>query len=72
MNPDAIRAYLNERPFTPIEVHLSSGTVYSIRHPECAFVMKNTLVVGDPEKETVNSCSLIHVTNIIKKQPVAA
>jgi hypothetical protein len=64
VNANAIRALLKRTPFEPLEVQLSSGQVYHIRHPECAFVMNNTLVIGDPETDFVMWCSLIHVTAI--------
>ena len=50
MNAEALRAMLSVRPFEPIEVELSSGQVLSVRHPENVIVLKNTLVVADPER----------------------
>jgi hypothetical protein len=64
MNADAIRLFLDKRPFEPLEVQLSSGQTYAIKHPECAIVMKNTLVIADPEADSVIWCSLIHVAAI--------
>jgi len=66
MNAEAIRAFLQMRPFEPLEVQLSSGQVYQVRHPENAIVMKNTLVITDPDRDFVIWCSLIHVAAIRK------
>lgn len=66
MNAEALRSMLRKLPFEPLEVHLSSGDMYLIRHPEFAMVLKNTLVVGDPETDHVAWCSLIHVASIQK------
>ena len=67
MNADALRELLALRPFTPIEIQLSSGQTLTIRHPENVLVLKSTLVIADPEKDLVNWCSLIHITNVARK-----
>ena len=64
MNAEAIRKMLNVQPFEPLEAELSSGQVFTIKHPENVIVMKNTLVVADPESETVQWTSLIHVVAV--------
>ena len=66
MNSEALRKFLKASPFEPIEVFLSSGQSYQIRHPENAIVMKNTLVVAEPETDGVAWCSLFHVASIQK------
>lgn len=68
MNPEAIRNLLSVRPFESVEVELSSGQVFAIKHPETVIVLKNTLVVADPETETVQWTSLIHVVAIRRRQ----
>jgi len=73
MNSEAVKRLLQQQPFFPLEVQMSSGKTYIIiRHPECAAVGKNTLVIVDPETDVVNHCSLIHVANIIRLQQSAA
>ena len=67
MNADAVKRLLKQIPFEPLDVTLSSGQSYIIKHPECAMVLKNTLVIGDIENDYVNWCSLIHITNIRRK-----
>jgi hypothetical protein len=68
MNPEAIRKLLNMRPFEPVEVELSSGQILTIKHPETVIVLRNTLVVADPETETVQWTSLIHVVAVRRRQ----
>jgi hypothetical protein len=69
MNADAIRNLLSLRPFEPVEVELSSGQTLLIKHPENAMVLKNTLVVADPETDMVQWTSLIHVVAVRRRQP---
>jgi hypothetical protein len=68
MNAEALRKFLNVRPFEPIEVELSSGQVITIKHPETVMVLKNTLVVAEPETDTVQWTSLIHVVAVRRRQ----
>jgi hypothetical protein len=71
MNAEALSQLLAVRQFEPVEVELSSGQVLSIRHPENVIVMKNTLVVTDPERDQVQWTSLIHVVAVRRRQPAS-
>jgi hypothetical protein len=68
MNPEAIRGFIQKRPFEPFEVQFSSGQTYRVAHPEAVMLLKNTLVIGDPETDAVIWCSLIHVAAIRREQ----
>lgn len=68
MNAEALRKLLNVRPFEPVEVELSSGQVFAIKHPETVIVLNNTLVVADPETESVQWTSLVHVVAVRRQQ----
>ena len=70
MNAEALRGPLAVRPFEPLDVELSSGHVFTIKHPENVIVMKNTLVVTEPETETVQWASLIHIV-AVRRRPAA-
>lgn len=63
-----LRRFLSTRPFEPFEIELSSGQVLSVRHPENVMVLKNTIVVADPETDMVQWSSLIHLVGIRRKQ----
>ena len=67
MNAEALRKLLSVRPFEPLEVELSSGQVYMIKHPENVMVLKNTLVLTEPEKDVVLWISLIHIVAVRKR-----
>jgi hypothetical protein len=67
MNADALRKLLNQQPFEPFEVVLSSGHVFHVKHPENVIVMKNTLVVTEPENDIVQWTSLIHIVAIRRR-----
>jgi hypothetical protein len=68
MNAEALRKMLAIRPFEPLEVELSSGQVFHVKHPENVIVLKNTLVVAEPETDTVQWTSLIHIVAVRKHQ----
>ena len=68
MNAEALRKMLAVRPFEPIEVELSSGQIFMVKHPENVIVLKNTLVVAEPETDTVQSTSLIDIIVVRKHQ----
>lgn len=68
MNAEALRKMLEVRPFEALEVELSSGQVFTIKHPENVMVLKNTLVVADPETDTVQWTSLVHVVAVRRRQ----
>ena len=67
MSGDSIRELIRAQPFQPFEVHLSSGGVYQVTHPEQAFVTGASLYVWYPDSEKedhVVRCSLLHVTGV--------
>lgn len=68
MNAEALREFVNCRPFEPFEVQLSSGQVYRVTHPDGVMVLKNTLVIGDRETDAVIWCSLLHVAAVRRQQ----
>jgi hypothetical protein len=68
MNAEALRKLLSVRPSEPVEVELSSGQIFTIKHPETVMVLKNTLVVADPDADSVQWTSLIHVVSVRRRQ----
>ena len=51
MNADAIREFLNRRPFEPFVIRMSDGKAYEVRHPECLMVLKTKAILGSPEED---------------------
>jgi hypothetical protein len=68
MNTEAIREWLNQRPFEPFLLTVANGQTYDVRHPENVIVLKTRLIIGYPESDSVVHVSLLHVTSI---QPLA-
>ena len=66
MSGDSIREMLKTQPFTPFEVHMSSGDVYQITHPEQVLVTGANMFIWYPEEpgDHVVRCSLLHITGI--------
>jgi hypothetical protein len=64
MSRDSIRERLRKQPFEPFEVHMSSGDVYQVRHPEQALVTGANVYIWFPETDHVASCSLLHITGL--------
>ncbi|NOT02370.1 MAG: hypothetical protein HOP29_17325 [Phycisphaerales bacterium] len=46
MTLDTLRICLDRRPFEPFKIILSSGTIYEVRHPENAILMRGGLLVA--------------------------
>ena len=68
MSGDAIREMLRSQPFQSFEVHMSSGDVYQVNHPEQALVTGASLYIWypepDPQSDHVVRCSLLHITGM--------
>jgi hypothetical protein len=64
MSGDTIRERLRKQPFEPFEVHISSGDVYQVRHPEQALMKGANVYIWYPETDHVASCSLLHITGL--------
>jgi hypothetical protein len=65
---------LQQRPFEPFGVVLSSGDAYEVRHPEMALLLKGGIEIAEPDAkgeppEVAAWCSLLHITAI---EPIAA
>jgi hypothetical protein len=48
MTREDILRLLQERPFRPFRLRLTSGIVHEIRHPEMAIVTPSSMVLGIP------------------------
>ncbi len=45
ISPQEVLRYLKEEPFRPFKIHLASGKIFEVRHPEMARVGRNFLVI---------------------------
>jgi len=66
MSGESIRDLIRAKPFAPFEVHMSSGDVYQVHHPEQCFVTGAALFIWYPEDpdDHVVRCSLLHITGV--------
>ncbi len=69
MAPEIIQQCLLARPFHPLRVYLSEGSVYEVRQPEMMFVSRRHIVIGLPKpgeeiaRRTI-FCDPLHITRI--------
>ena len=69
MTVQTFRELLNQRPFRPFWLVMSSGQTYEVRHPEIAMLTRTDILVGtdiaeDGVPAEFRICSLLHVTAI--------
>jgi len=64
MDRESIAKLLTRRPFESFELHLSSGEIIGIKHPENAFLTKGKILVVDPSTDAVDIVSLLHVSSV--------
>lgn len=69
MTVKTFRELLNQRPFRPFRLVMSSGQTYEVRHPEMALLTRTDILVGTDVAEDgipaeFKICSLLHVTAI--------
>jgi hypothetical protein len=64
MNVEAIREWLNRRPFEPFVLRLSNGEEYQVRHPELVALSRTRLAIADDENDQFTHVALIHVNSI--------
>ena len=69
MTVQTFRNLLNERPFRPFRLVMSSGQTYEVRHPEMAMLTRTDILVGVDEADDgipaeFKICSLLHVTAV--------
>ena len=69
MTVQTFRDLLNERPFKPFRLVMSSGQSYDVRHPEMAMLTRTDLLVGIDEADdgvpaNFKICSLLHVSAV--------
>jgi hypothetical protein len=69
MTVQTFRDLLNQQPFRPFRLVMSSGQSYEVRHPEMAWLTRTDIYVGVGETDEgvpaeARICSLLHVTTI--------
>jgi len=70
MRAEDLRQLLDRRPFVPVRLHFSDGTMFDIRHPEMALLTRSTVEIGIPERvgeriaDRVVYCTLLHIVRV--------
>jgi|GEM_PF-5655228 len=50
---------------------MSNGDSHQIRHPEMAFLLRSSIILGSPESDDFEFLSLLHVVDV-KATPLAS
>jgi hypothetical protein len=67
MKAEDLVELLEERPFSPIRLHLFNGRTHEVRHPEMAVVSDEIVSIGLPPDdayvlvEQVTHCATAHI-----------
>jgi hypothetical protein len=72
MTPEELIELLEERPFTPLRLHLADGRVREIRHPEMALVSETNVAIGVPrdnESKVAVKFTFCSIPNIVEVEP---
>jgi hypothetical protein len=52
MTASELLSVMRTKPFRPLRLCMSDGTIYEARHPELVIVAKGTAVVGYPSPDS--------------------
>jgi hypothetical protein len=76
MRATDIRARFREKPFTPVRIRLTDGTVHEVRHPDGALVTERNVLVGikAPEERPhdFRDYALVTILHIVQMDPVTS
>ncbi len=73
MRPDELLSLVRARPFVPLRIHLTDGTVYDISHPDQIIVLRGRVDIGvgaDPETGAVERVEHVALLHIVRVEPV--
>ncbi len=76
MTVQSFRDLLQEQPFKPFRLVMSSGQTCEVRHPERAMLTKTDILVGlEVEDDGIPArfkiCSMLHLTAVESIEPTA-
>ncbi|HEV7404919.1 MAG TPA: hypothetical protein VGO11_18395 [Chthoniobacteraceae bacterium] len=69
---EQIRMYLNQTPFLPFQIRISSGDVFRVEHPENAAIVKRTVLVALPDGDEAIMLSALHIVGVSGMEQMAA
>ncbi len=64
-----LRERMDEEPFRPFRIKMSSGDAYEVKNHDAAWVLRNSIEIGlDPDAEgfaeLTRRCALLHIASI--------
>ena len=65
MRPDDVREYLDQRPFHPFRIHLSSGMFFDIRQPELVTLGHSAMTIGLPVEDSMQRFVVIALVHVV-------
>jgi hypothetical protein len=74
MTLEVLREMLTRRPFALLNVTMSSGQVFEVRHPEMASLARSRMTVTLPDQDGglsdhVEFLSYLHIAHVQSMQP---
>jgi len=73
---EKILELLQHRPFQPIRISLSNGTVHVVRHPEQALIGPGYMIVGVPISgapgPVVSNTAFVSLIHFVQVEPLTA
>jgi len=73
MAPADLLHALRQRPFIPFRLHVSDGTVHTIRHPESLLIGLSSAIVGisdNPDTPTYTRTETVDMRHIVRIVPI--
>ena len=74
MTYEDLATVVNQRPFVPFRIHLTTGTMYDIRHPELFMLGRRAVVVGLAASQTqtfFDTATTIDIFHIVRTEPIS-
>ena len=64
-----LKERMDEKPFRPFRIKMSSGDTYDVRNHDAAWVLRNAIEIGlDPDAEGLVShtrrCAILHIASV--------
>jgi hypothetical protein len=73
MKAEDLIELLEERPFSPLRLHLPNGRTHEVRHPEMAIVSEEIVTIGwrpDSSSEVAESVTHCATAHIVEAEPM--
>lgn len=64
MRPEDLRSLLRHQPFQPLRLHLTTGIVFQIDHPDGALVGRSTITIALKAGATVEREAVVALLHI--------